>query len=191
MINTYLHIYIKAALICGCFFLFACTNDYQEVQNIGKKITPVDEAINVESYLSQSGKVKAKLTSPLMTSTESNDSPKIEFPKTLHVDFYNDSIKIESRLFAKYGLFYQRKKLVFLRDSVIVFNIKKDTLRCEELWWDQNKEIIYTNTDVHIRKPDESIDGTGLIADQNFTKWTIYNAKGPINVADSMLPPEF
>lgn len=191
MIKTYLYNFMKAALIISCLFLYGCINNYQEVQNLGKKRLPVDEAINVESYLSQNGNVKAKLTSPLMTSVENNDSPKIEFPNTLHVDFFNDSTIIESRLFAKYGLFYQKKNLVFLRDSVIVFNTKKDTLRCEELWWDQDKQIIFTNTAVHIRKPDESIDGTGMVADQNFTKWTIYNAKGPINVADSMLPSEF
>jgi len=71
---------------------------------------------------------------------------------------------------------------------VIVFNVQGDTLRCEELWWDQNKEQIYTNVPVHIRKPDEKIDGTGLVADQNFRSWTITNAKGPINVPDSTLP---
>ena len=77
---------------------------------------------------------------------------------------------------------------MFLRDSVIIFNIKGDTLRSEELWWDQTKEKIYTNLAVHIRKPDEKLDGTGFLADQNLRKWTIYNATGPINVADSSLP---
>lgn len=190
MIKVDLHIYCKAALLFGCFFLSSCKNNYEEVQNLGQKKTPVDEAIDVESYISQSGKVKARLTAPLMRSIQNTDTPKLEFPKTLHVDFYNDSTKIESRLFAKYGLYYQKRDLVYLKDSVVVFNLQKDTLRCEELWWDQNKEIIYTNTEVHIRKPDEQIDGTGLIADQNFTKWTINNAKGPINVADSILPAD-
>jgi len=174
-------------MISGCFFICSCSNNYQEVQNLAKKRIPVDKALNVESYLSQDGLVKAKLTAPLMIRAIISDTPKTEFPQSLHVDFY-DSIKIESRLFAKYGLYYNTKRLVFLRDSVVVFNMTGDTLRCEELWWDQNKELIYTNVPVHIRKPDEKIDGTGLVADQNFTHWTITNAKGPINVPDSSLP---
>ena len=179
--------FIRAAIICGCFFMGGCKNDYRKMQDMGTKKVAVDEAINVESYLSDDGKVKAKLTAPLMTSTQT-DSPKTEFPKTLHVDFYDTSTKVETKLFAKYGLYYQSKKLMFLKDSVIVINVKGDTLRTEELWWDENKEIIYTNVAVHIRKPDEKLDGTGFIADQNLKKWTIYNAKGPINVADSTLP---
>ncbi len=181
--------FLKAALLTGCFFISACHNDYQEVQDLAKKKTPVDKVINVESYLSQSGSVKAKLMAPLMTITQA-DTPKTEFPTTLHVDFYDTTTKVQSKLFAKYGLYYTNKRLVWLRDSVVVFNVSGDTLRCEELWWDQDKQLIYTNVPVHIRKPDERIDGTGLTADQNFTHWTITNAKGPINVPDSTLPTD-
>jgi len=189
MIRQFRHITIlKAAVLSGCFFVCSCHNNYQEVQDLAKKKIPIDKATNVESYLSQDGIVKAKLVAPEMTMVRS-DTPKTEFPKSLHVDFY-DSVKIQSKLFAKYGLYYNNKRLIYLRDSVIVFNVQGDTLRCEELWWDQDKELIYTTVPVHIRKPDERIDGTGLTADQNFTHWTITNAKGPINVPDSTLPAD-
>ncbi len=179
---------LMAAIFTGCFFMYGCSNNYQEVQDLAKKRIPVDTAKQVESYLSQNGIVKAKLTAPLMTTTTVSDTPKTEFPNSLHVDFYNDSTQVQSKMFAKYGLYYNSKRLVLLRDSVIIFNVTGDTLRCEKLWWDQNKELIYTDVPVHIRKPDESIDGTGLTADQNFSHWTINNAKGPISVPDSTLP---
>lgn len=165
-----------------------CSNNYQEVQDLAKKKIPEDNATNIESYLSQDGSLRAKLMAPVMKMMRS-DSATTEFPKSLRVDFY-DSIKVQSKLFAKYGLYYNNKRLVFLRDSVVVFNVQGDTLRCEQLWWDQEKELIYTTVPVHIRKPDEQIDGTGLTADQNFTHWTINNAKGPINVPDSTLPAD-
>lgn len=189
MIRQSLYIKIlKAVVLSGCFFVCSCHNSYQEVQDLARKKVAMDKATEVESYLSQNGAVRAKLTAPLMTMMR-NDTPKTEFPKSLRVDFF-DSVKIQSKLFAKYGLYYTNKRLVFLRDSVVVFNMQGDTLRCEELWWDQDKELIYTNVPVHIRKPDEKIDGTGLTADQNFSHWTITNAKGPINVPDSTLPTD-
>lgn len=177
---------LKAALISGCFFMCSCHNNYQEVQDLAKKKLPGDTVVSVESYLSQDGIVRAKLTAPLMTMKQA-DTPKTEFPKTIRVDFY-DSVKLQSKLFARYALYYNNKRLVYLRDSVVVYNVQGDTLRTEELWWDQSKELIYTSVPVHIRKPDEKIDGTGLTADQNFSHWTINNAKGPINVSDSSLP---
>jgi LPS export ABC transporter protein LptC len=182
--------WFKAVVITGCFFIYSCSNNYQEVQDLAKKKMPVDKATQVESYLSQDGIVKARLTAPVMIRSTLSDTPTTEFPNSLHVDFYDSTQKIQSKLFAKYGLYYDNKRLVFLRDSVIIFNITGDTLRCEQLWWDQDRELIYTDVPVHIRKPDESIDGTGLTADQNFTHWTIKNAKGPINVPDSTLPSD-
>src|SRR5580765_8852785 len=106
MINWNWHTFlIKAAVLTGCFFICSCSNSYQEVQNLAKKPIPVDKALNVESYLRQDGIVKAKLVAPVMTRTMLTDTPKTEFPQSLHVFFY-DSTKLQSKLFAKYGLFY-------------------------------------------------------------------------------------
>ncbi len=188
MIKAFRHIPVmKAAFFSSCFFVLGCENDFNEVRDLGKKKNAQEEANNIESYISENAIVKAKLISPYMLRTE-GDTNLVEFPRTLHVDFYNDSAKVESKLFARYGRYYENKGKVLLRDSVIVFNIQGDTLKCDELWWDQNKQIFYTDKQVHIRKPDEKIDGTGLVADQNFKSWTITNAKGPINVPDSTLP---
>ena len=81
-------------------------------------------------------KLRPNLWHPLCYAT-SSDTPKVEFPKTLNVDFYNDSTKIESKLFAKYGSYLENENKVFLRDSVVVFNVTGDTLFCKELYWDQ------------------------------------------------------
>ncbi len=189
MINLYCYRKkISAAIIAGCFFLCGCENDMSEVQSLSQKKTGQETALNVESYMSQDAKVKAKLTAPLMLRTEL-DTPLIEFPKTLHVDFYNDSMKVQSRLFAKYGRYFENEGKVLLRDSVIVFNVTGDTLRTEELWWDRDLEIFYTDKKVTIRQPDQKFDGQyGMRADQDFSKWTLNNASGTANIPDSTLP---
>ena len=173
----------------SCFFMFACENNMQEVQALGIKKTNQEVAENLEIYMSQDGKVKAKLTSPLMLRTE-KDTPIVEFPKTLHVDFYGDSTNFESRLFAKYGRYLEKQGKVFLKDSVVVFNISGDTLFTNELWWDRNKEIFYTDKKVVIRKPfNQHFTGEdGMTADQSFKSWTLLNASGIRNVPDSSLP---
>jgi LPS export ABC transporter protein LptC len=182
--------FIIIAFVATCFFA-ACENNYQQVQNLGKQKIGIEEATAVTSYLSQGGKVKAHLTAPLMThvTTKSfTDTPKLEFPKTLHVDFYNDTAQVESKLFAKYGVNYENLRKVFLRDSVVVYNVLKgDTLRTNELWWDQDKQILYTEAPVQIRTKDERLNGTGLEADQNFKWYTIKHPTGPINYSDSAL----
>ena len=176
---------ILAAIFLGCFFVLSCENDIRDVQNFNKKSISVEEGKNIESYLSQEGKVKAKLTAPLMLRYQT-DTPKVEFPKSLHVDFYNDSTKIESQLSAKFGRYLENENKVFLRDSVVVFNMLGDTLFCKELYWDQVKALFYTDKNVIIHKTDQKVYGTGLVADQSFKNITIKKVHDSyMNIPDS------
>lgn len=170
----------SSLLVC-CLLLWGCENDISDIRALTDKRISVEEGVNIESYLSQQAKVKAKLTAPLMKRFLS-DTPYVEFPKTLHVDFYNDSLKIESQLNARYGKYKESEHRVLLKDSVVIFNIKGDTLYCQELWWDQQTQKFYTDKPVRIHQPDKIIYGKGLEAAQNFSWWVIKNAKGPVKV---------
>lgn len=166
---------ISAILLCSC------ENDMKDIKAITTKRTSAEEIINIESYYSQEGKMKAKLTAPLCKRFVT-DSPYYEFSKTLHVDFYNDSLKMESKLDSRYGKYKENEHKVLLKDSVVVSNLKGDTLHCQELWWDQQSQKFYTDKPVRIYQPDKIIYGKGLEAAQNFSEWTIKSANGPVKV---------
>ena len=173
-----------AALITGCFFVAGCENSMEQVRNLGKKHPQIDQAKNIESFLSLEGRMKARLTAPVMLRYSDTLT---EFPKSLHVDFYNDLLQVGSQLSAKYGRFRESEHVVYLRDSVVVFNVSGDTLFCDDLYWDQQKGSFYTERDVLIRKPGgQIVPGKGLTAAQDFKSYTIkqvYN--GVINIPDS------
>jgi LPS export ABC transporter protein LptC len=186
--------FFTAAFLMGCFFMFSsCENDQAEVDALFQKKAAIEEARNVESYLSQAGIVKAKLTSPYMLRVQVQqqvDSPYMEFPRTLHVDFYDTSTVIESTLDAKYAKYVEFDHKVLLRDSVLVVSIKNgDTLRTQELWWDQDKQQFYTNKPAHIYQRDKVIFAKdGLRAAQNLTSYTFYSSSGPMLVPNNGMP---
>ena len=152
----------------------------KKVDDMMKSKAAVDEAVTVTSYMSQDGVMKAKLSAPYMLRHQT-DSAYLEFPRTLHVDFYNDSVQIESTLDAHYARYKEFERKVFLKDSVVVINkLKKDTLRTRELWWDQNKQEFYTDKAVRIYQPDKTIYGTGLRAAQNFEWYDIFHITGDV-----------
>ena len=117
-------------------------------------------------------------------------NPFIEFTQSIHADFFNDSLQIESKLDARYAKYIESESKVFLRDSVVVFNTKGDTLYCQELYWDRTSigHELYTNKTVRIRTPTQIIDGDGLDAPQDFTSWHIINGKGFVRVASGEFP---
>ncbi len=76
--------------------LYSCENKIKDLPSSARssRAQVPEEGRQIESYLSEAGKVKGKLTSPYMLRYQKADTPYSEFPRTLHVDFYNDSTNI-------------------------------------------------------------------------------------------------
>lgn len=166
----------------------ACENSQSEIEALNKKSLMTDEAVKIESYLSQGGKLKAKLTAPLLIRVQA-DTVYAEFPKSLHVDFYNDFKIVETWLDSKYGKYYESLNKVYLKDSVRVISLRKDTLYCKDLWWDQNRQIFYTDKIALYRSPTQRLDGKfGLEATQDLKTVTFKNVDGEIQTAEGDIP---
>ncbi|RYF96669.1 MAG: LPS export ABC transporter periplasmic protein LptC [Chitinophagaceae bacterium] len=182
-----------AALLISCFFVWACENDIKDVNNFTKRQTGVEEATDVTSFMSQEGIIKAKLRAPFMLRHQADtrnqaDTPYVEFPRSVHVDFFDDSTKVKSTVDALYARYKEAENKVLLRDSVVVINLEKgDTLRTSELWWDQEKEQFYTDKPVRIYQIDKTIFGKGLKAAQDFSNYEIFNITGTVLTTGNQL----
>ena len=170
----------QAAILCSCLFIYSCENDIDEVNKWNTKKVMVDEVYSAQIIFSQGGDLKAKLKAPLMLRYQT-DTIVVEFPKTLHVDFFDSTGKKESELDALYGKYFESLNKVLLRDSVVVSNIKGDTLKTSELWWDQNTRKFYTDSVVRLKTVDKTIyGGKGMEADQDLSRWSIFKPTGII-----------
>ncbi|HPH83933.1 MAG TPA: LPS export ABC transporter periplasmic protein LptC [Ferruginibacter sp.] len=179
-----------AALLTGCIFLFGCENNETVVNNLNKKKIGVEEAKKVNLNYTIGGNTKAILTAPIMLNV-ADTVPYVEFPQTLHADFYNENGIVESKLDARYGKYKQNKSIVFLKDSVKVINLLKgDTLYCDELYWDRNRTGVefYTDKPVRIRTKTQVLNGIGMESSQDFRNWHIIQSTGTIQVPSSKFP---
>lgn len=190
-IKQYKQKYPRAAilLVLSCsLLLFACENDQQEIDKWTKDIKLPEIGKFIDGTLSQNGIVKAKLKAPSMIRLDGNTSDSVftEFPKTLHVDFYNDSIKRESWLDAKYGKYYNTQNKIYLRDSVVIINVRGDTLWCHDMWWDQNTKMFFTDTVATYKSFGKNITGQhGMKATQDLKTVTFLQPVGAIDTESS------
>jgi LPS export ABC transporter protein LptC len=187
MINNIFHKRIvRAAFFLGCLFFIGCENDPKVLAEWSGNKVMVEEANNIQTYLSQGSRMRAKLWAPYMKRIQA-DTVYVEFSKTLHVNFFDSLGKVESHLDALYGKYFENLNKVYLRDSVTVYNVQGDTLRCPELWWDQNSQKFYTDKPVRIRKSGNTIYGNGMEAKQDLTDINIKQVTyGKVLVPDSL-----
>jgi LPS export ABC transporter protein LptC len=183
--RKHINLFLPVLSISCCLFISACENDPKMIDDWSKKKEMVEVGKNIEAYLSQESKVKAKLTAPLMLRHEA-DTLYTEFPNSLHVDFYDDSTKIESWVDSKHGKYFENLNKVYLWDSVVVINIKGDTLKSPDLWWDQNTKLFYTDKYAqYLRKDKQIYPGKGLEATQDFKRITFKEPTGIVHVSDT------
>ncbi len=162
-----------ALLSVAALAFVSCENDEEKINALFSKKLGVDEAVNIESFMSQGGHMRAKLIAPLRPRYQDTGS-RIVLPKTLHVDFYDSTLNIESRLDAFYASYFENRNIINLKDSIRVYNIKGDTLFCNELNWDQALGRFSTDKPVRIHTPDMIMFGEGLSAPQDFKTFDMY-----------------
>ena len=186
--EKYYSFFFAATLIISCCFVSSCENTQEEINRFTSTKVMQEEATGIVSYISQEGKMKAKLTAPLMLRVMA-DTQYVEFPRSLHVDFYDDSTKIETWLDSKYGKYFENYNKVYLKDSVVVITLKGDTLRCHDLWWDQNKGIFFTDSVATYRSPGNDITGgKGMEATQDLKTVKFKYPLGTVQINESGFP---
>ena len=177
-----------AAFFTGCCFVGGCENDEKVITDFTKRVVMKEEVVNVESLLSQEGKLRAKLKAPLMLRVF-DDTVYAEFPKSLHCDFYDSSTVIESWLDSKKGKYYENLNKVYLWDSVVVISRTGDTQNCHDLWWDQNTRLFYTSkyTQYHT-KGNWYYGNKGMEATQDLKRVTFNDGGGILKVSENGFP---
>jgi len=177
--------YCIAALALGA--LFSCENDIETINLLTQSPDFADlSGKDVEVIYSDSGRVKVQMLTPELKRFTNVERPYIEFPKGLRVFFYDDSAKIESEIVTDYTIYFDKEKLWHAKGNVIARNLKNgNRLNTEELFWDENKEFIYSNTYTRIENEDGTFYGeNGFESDQNLTRWTLKGSRGTVNVKD-------
>ncbi len=188
VLKFYTFFFFTAVVLLACL-LVSCENSLEDINKITTKGIGVETAKGVTIIYSIGSQTKSRITAPLMLRHEET-VPYVEFTKTIHADFFDDTLGITSKLDAHYAKYFETESKVFLKDSVVVINTKGDTLYCNELYWDRKRtgEEFYTDKPVRIRTPTEILDGEGLDAPQDFHNWHLINGRGIVRVNSSEFP---
>jgi lipopolysaccharide export system protein LptC len=174
MVKRLLNISFGIALI-GVMCV-SCENKMEVIEALSDASNkPELSAYNFETLYSDSGKVKVRMVSPEWHQYNNNPKPYREYPLGLHSYLLDDSLKVRAEISALYVKNYIRQNLWEARKNVVVVNQKGDRLTTEELFWDQDKHVIFSKKYCRIVTPDggEHIGNCGLQAKEDFTDWKL------------------
>lgn len=167
--------YIFPILLILSVSLFSCEKP-EELTEIQEYTGPLREAENIELYYTELTKVKTKVEAAKVWEYKNADR---EFPEGIYLEFYDEEGKTKSTLKANKAYYTKKENLWRGVGDVVVKNMESgQQLNTEELFWQPDKEKIYTEKFVTIREGDQVLYGTGLEAKQDFSSWFIRNVEG-------------
>ena len=174
----------KLLVFPGVFFLvLACENDIEKIKSLTDPGNlPEIRAYNIEIIYTDSARLQMILKASEIQRFTNMKRPYLEFPKGIEVWFYDDSMNIESEIKANYAIYYNEEKMWEARGDVMANNmLKAEKLNTEELFWDENKEMIYSNSFSRIETDDGTFYGQeGFESNQRFTKWKLKGSRGTV-----------
>ena len=185
-INNIKVILIKSiVVILSATVLFACENDMQTINSFSiDESLPDETARDIEVIYSDSGRIKIKLISSRLNRFETND-PYIEFPEGLRLLFFDSVMNVKSELTANYGISWEKKKLMEVKDDVVITDYEKDEiLNTEHIVWDKKKRKIYSEVFVKRTNRDGVMYGDGFTADENLNTYKLLRPRGVFTVDD-------
>jgi LPS export ABC transporter protein LptC len=174
---------LSIGLFLSSVLFFSCTNDYEAIiDEINYDNHPSQSAENIEIQRTDSGKIILKIFAPILERYTFSEESKSydEFPKGIKVLTYTNYPEVSSSLTCNYAKHIVRTNKWEARDNVVAVNADGDTLKTEQMFWDNEKGNIYSDKPVNIRTENEIIYGTGFTAKQDFSGWKINKVKGTI-----------
>ena len=162
--------------------ILSCQTNPQKIEALVKDIEePVVSSEEVEWFYTKNGVATHRLTSPKVLRF-GGQKEYIEFPAGLEIFSFNTQGEQEAFMKSDYAIQYLADKIIEAKGSVLLENLKGEKLETEFLVWDEKRNQIFTEALVKITKQGQSIIGEGFESNTSFSKYTLKNSRGIINL---------
>lgn len=181
---------LGVTLILGCL---ACSEEEEAPPNLDFMENPTEsgvESFGVVYYFSDSAKVTSRLYARHVIEKEEGEGKEQEtihyLKDSVHLHFLDSRGRSHSEIKAREGVFNREAGLAELKQDVYLSNRKGESLETEKLFWDKEKDSVYTDVRVRIQTPDKVIIGReGFRSNTDFTGYTIFGIEGELETEEN------
>ncbi|WP_459211570.1 LPS export ABC transporter periplasmic protein LptC [Aquimarina rhabdastrellae] len=166
--RTYIFLNLVTAFAVTLFF--SCTESKQaNLSYVDYSEQPMAEGENVNLKYTDSGKLKAVLTSQKMLDFTNKTYGYHEFPDGVLLRVYDEKGGI-SVIKADYAISYKQSGLVDMRGNVDIKTADSTHLEAQQLYWDQRRDWVFTDLPYKSKLSNGAVNnGDGFDANQDFT----------------------
>lgn len=193
--NVVYHISMSITIVLGAvvmlLLLSSCSGSKKE---LGAAITerdslPVMDTRGVTTLVSDSGVTRYRINTEEWLVFDRKNPSYWAFEKGVYLEKFDSLFQVEASIKSDTAYYYDKQKLWKLMGNVHIQNLKGEKFDTDLLYWDQNKQKVYSDRFIRIEQPDRIITGRGFESNQQMTVYTINQPEGIFYVDEEDTQP--
>ncbi len=180
---------VAMALAVAMVMLFSgCKEDGKLgiASKIDAKKMPSMSTVNVSTLISDSGITQYKIVSPLWNVYDEVDTPYWNFPKGIYLQKFDRQFNVIASVAADSAKFFRLQNLWKLDGNVELKKEPGELFLTQQLFWDQRRNRLYSDSFIHIETPDRMLEGHGFESNDRLTKYSIRRPTGIFPVDEDL-----
>ncbi|MFR9564295.1 MAG: LPS export ABC transporter periplasmic protein LptC [Rikenellaceae bacterium] len=186
MIKATKYLTIKALLIIGSAVMFISCSDQAKSgaskKSVNSERLMTESSDNLTMVMTENGRPSYIFKSKRVEGFTLAAEPYREFPKGVEITtFKDDSLTSkDATLTSNYAIYYEKRKLWEAMGDVVVKKTDGKELYSQQLFWNAQSKLIYSNVDTKIldTTTGDVYLGEGFESDEDMKKWSFRKMKG-------------
>ncbi len=139
---------------------------------------PMLVADSVSTLISDSGITRYRIKTARWEVYDKAQPSHWKFPNGIYLEKFNEELEVEASLEADSAYYDEEAQIWRLDGNVHALNLEGERFETQQLFWEQKKERIYSDSVITIHRETSTITGIGFESNQEMTKYTIKKPTG-------------
>ena len=174
------------AIVMPLTFLASCMKGKNDVIEIAfdPQTSYTLKETNLKTLVSDSGVTKYKVEAATWLLFGKASEPYWYYPDGAYVEKFDSTLNVEASIKADTAYYYERKNLWEAIGNVDISNLKGERFQTSQLFWDEKKKIIYSDSFIRITKGESVNTGIGFVSNDDMSEYEIFNStiEMPVNM---------
>jgi len=164
-----------AAILALSIFSGGCKEDAKlgVTANIDPETTPTMLTRDVETLVSDSGVTRYRIVTPIWLMYDEAKQPYWRFPDGVRVIKFDNLMRNQATVDCDSATYLKNQQLWRLDGNVRINTVARERFLTNQLFWDQRRHKLYSDSFIRIEKPDRTLEGYGFTANERLTSYEI------------------
>lgn len=174
---------VAAVALCSWPMTACGGDDHREyTANVDPEQVATMTTTDVSTLISDSGITRYRVVTPLWLVYDEARESRWRFPSGLHLERFDDFFNREATIDCDSATYFKVKQLWRLDGHVRVTNMASERFLTSQLFWDQRRGKVYSDSFIRIERSDRVMEGYGFESNNSMTDFRVRNVSAILPV---------